>query len=191
MCHVMATKMQHSSSSEGDGSSTTDGDASTSPPIVAVVGAAHLPGIEYLWNTGKWQQMCPKDKPLSDADVMQSPEVTIDEMIKPGAGLKRGMLEAMMRLSVSGQVLYDIENHFPPLPESETEAYNWIMEMYGTNRMQLASLPKDLLQKIVDGYECDYWEQLQPLRQVRLMNGGPGYSPEIGMALRALNFEFQ
>jgi hypothetical protein len=56
--------------------------------------------------------------------------------------------------------------------------------------MQLAALPPALLPQLcgaLPGYKMD--SVLQPLQQLRPVNGGPGWDPELGMMLRGLNFD--
>jgi hypothetical protein len=76
-----------------------------------------------------------------------------------------------------------------PLPEHELHAYEGTSEVYGSCRMLLASLNRDLLDRVAVGYGCNFWEELQPLREIRPMNGGPGYSKALVKMLRGLNFE--
>lgn len=39
------------------------------------------------------------------------------------------------------------------------------------------------------GWRCDMWDVLAPVRAVRPVNGGPGYDRELVLDLRTLNFE--
>ncbi len=39
------------------------------------------------------------------------------------------------------------------------------------------------------GWNCDMWDVLAPVRAVRPVNGGPGYDRELVLDLRTLNFE--
>ena len=39
------------------------------------------------------------------------------------------------------------------------------------------------------GWNCDLWDVLAPVRAVRPVNGGPGYDQELVLDLRTLNFE--
>jgi len=52
-------------------------------------------------------------------------------------------------------------------------------------------LSKEQLAKVCSGWKCDPWELLEPLRKVRVANGGPGYDLELIESLRTLNFEFR
>ncbi len=72
------------------------------------------------------------------------------------------------------------------------EAYEWTAEIWSSTRMQLAALPREQLSDVCGGVPgVDMWDVLQPLRELRPVNGGPGWSSDLGMDLRALNFEFQ
>lgn len=132
-----------------------------------------------------------------------------------------------------------------PLPEREAVAAEAVKEVYGSPRMQLASLPKGLLDQLIVGLPrgTDFQEVgcsacvfdvgssdrvrlsstspcegagngfrtctvtccpalpkrclpciaqvLQSLRDIRPMNGGPGYSEDMVMYVRGLNFELE
>lgn len=39
------------------------------------------------------------------------------------------------------------------------------------------------------GWRCDMWEVLAPVRAVRPLNGGPGFDRDLVLDLRTLNFE--
>jgi len=41
----------------------------------------------------------------------------------------------------------------------------------------------------LQGWQCDMWDVLAPVRAVRPVNGGPGYDKELVLDLRTLNFE--
>lgn len=208
MCHVLddlaAQPPAENATADGaaDAASTAGNSADSSNGghsrlVVAVVGAAHLPGLKQLWDSGRWAEMCPRAKALSESPVMQAPPVDPSDMSRRGAGLKRGLMEATIGLSVGSAVLEDLAASLPPPPAdgmggaaaAEAEAYAWSSEMYCTNRMQLAALPRDLLARVCSGYQCDPYEAFAPFRAVRLSQGGPGWSEDVGMALRGLNFD--
>jgi hypothetical protein len=75
------------------------------------------------------------------------------------------------------------------LPATEVEAYEATLEIYGSCRMLLAPLDKELLAKVVQGQGCDFWEVLEPVRRVRPVHGGPGWDLGLLQVLRELNFD--
>ena len=92
---------------------------------------------------------------------------------------------------MSQEVLQDVADVLPPIqdPEQET-AHQWAFEIYSSFRMQLAVLPDALLQQVCGAVQgCSMEELLQPLRQLRPVNGGAGWDEENGLQLRGLNFD--
>jgi hypothetical protein len=93
---------------------------------------------------------------------------------------------------VPPEVLQDLEDHLPALPEEEEVQRQGVFETYSSHRMQLAALPQPLLQQVCGAVKgVDLEEVLQPLRDIRPMNGGPGWNEDMVMQLRALNFELE
>lgn len=190
------------------------------PLVVLVVGSAHLPGLDYMWRTKYWKELLGSpdlmtSELMSAPDVLKMgqpvPVATVDvdkvdtepvrDAVKravaaaaeAGAadlGLRRGLVEALLRLQCTSEILADLDLVLPPVPEGESQQVkDMVAEIWGTMRMQLACLPPDMLQQVVAGNNCDFSELLAPLRALRPLNKGPGYDQEIMMALRALNFE--
>lgn len=62
-------------------------------------------------------------------------------------------------------------------------------EIYGTTRMLLSCLPRDELELVCGGWECNMWEVLAPLRAVRPVNSGPGCDIELALDLQMLYLE--
>jgi hypothetical protein len=91
------------------------------------------------------------------------------------------------------QVLDDMQDTLPPVPEEGTEAdaRAWAWEIYSSTRMQLAALPDDLLQQVCGEVGRGNPGQgfLASLRAMRPVAGGAGWDKEVGMGLRALNFD--
>ncbi|GLI71608.1 hypothetical protein VaNZ11_016873 [Volvox africanus] len=161
--------------------------------LALVVGSAHLAGLEYLWRSGRWREVVGSgnvNQPLTASQLLAAPPPSSsDTPDEPQYGLRRGLMEALLRLSVTKQVLSDLESVLGPVPEQQMQSYTSVQEVYGAFRMQLASLPRDLLERLVEGLGCTFYEILQPLRDIRPMNGGPGYSQDMVMYVRGLNFE--
>ncbi|KAF6258087.1 hypothetical protein COO60DRAFT_1460861 [Scenedesmus sp. NREL 46B-D3] len=164
------------------------------PAVALVVGSAHLPGLEELWNNSAWQGLVGPDglssSSSSSSPVMQAPRVDHVAMQQPGAGAKRGLLEAVLQLSVPPEVLQDVQDVLPPVPDDQAEARQITHEIYSTFRMQLAALPEPLLQQVCGSVKgCTLQELVQPLRAIRPVNGGQGWDMAVVMQLRTLNFD--
>lgn len=105
------------------------------------------------------------------------------------AGVRRALLECVMAARTSEAVVADMARCLGPIDEAHREAYEAMHEVYGTCRMQLACMDRAMLERIASGYECDFWQVLEPVRRVRPSNGGPGWTAELVEELRGLNFE--
>lgn len=157
--------------------------------LALVVGSAHLPGLKHLWESGKWRELVGGGSgDLGASQLLACPRLPAPDT-DPQYGLRRGLMEAMLRLSVTREVLADVDQVLGPVPPREGLAVEAIREVYGSPRMQLASLPREVLDVAVKGLGCDFHEVLQPMRDIRPMHGGPGYSEDMVMYVRGLNFE--
>jgi len=127
----------------GDGGAATSAaleqglDASPRP-IAAVFGAAHLPGLRRLWESGEWRALLAAggsgersaDGPLDAAaalllassPLLSAPEVDPSSLLTPQAGARRGLLEALLAESVTDEVLADLDGHLLPIPPLPTTA---------------------------------------------------------------------
>ena len=94
-----------------------------------------------------------------------------------------------MRLRCTDRVIKDMFGTLGPVPEDQREAYDAVHEIYSTCRMLMAVLDRPLLEQVVSGLDCDFWEQLEPLRTVRPVNGGSGWDRDLIVELRGLNFQ--
>ena len=103
--------------------------------------------------------------------------------------MHRALAESVLALRAPWQVVAELQQVLGPVPESDQEAYEATAEIYGTCRMLLAPLDRELLSKVVTGVGGEFWELLEPLRLVRPINGGPGYDLDLLQELRGLNFE--
>jgi len=168
----------------------------TSPcsSVVLVVGAGHLPGIKYLWNGGRWREMVGSPDLTTSAIMSTQPSRRGARVVghmedARATGLRRGLLLALMRMCVTAEVMEDMDTVLGAVPDAQMPAVEAISEIYGSTRTMLACLPRDLLAQVCSGYKCDMYEALEPLRALRPMNGGPGYSEEMVQYVRSLNFE--
>jgi hypothetical protein len=149
--------------------------------VVGVVGASHLAGIQRLWRDGSWRQ-------IIEAGVMEIPN-RVDGEPPEVSGVRRALFDSVIRLTCRGDVMQDIEITLGGVPAEASDIYDLSRELYGSSRMLLAVLDKDQLHGVCRGWRCNMWEILTPLREVRPVNGGPGYDKELIMQLRTLNYE--
>jgi len=148
-------------------------------------------GIKALWDSGEWQQLIAAPD-LKSSPLMTHPPLDASDMQRPGSGAKRGLLDAVLALSVTEEVLQDLEAHLPPVPADQEEERALAFELYSAQRVQLAALPRAVLERVCScarGCEAggDMWEVLAPLRALRPVNGGPGWDEDAVMGLRALD----
>jgi alkylhydroperoxidase family enzyme len=155
--------------------------ANTPPPL-----RRPSPGIRALWESGEWQSLLGAPD-LAASPLMAAPAAPAAP--PAGAGARRGLLDAVLALSVTQDVLMDADAHLPAVPEEEEEARALAFEFYSARRTQLAALPRELLARVAScarGCEegADMWEVLAPLRAVRPVNGGLGYDEALVVQLR-------
>uniref|UniRef100_A0A7R9V4Q4 Uncharacterized protein n=1 Tax=Chlamydomonas euryale TaxID=1486919 RepID=A0A7R9V4Q4_9CHLO len=170
------------------GSLAQGGPASPASSVVLVVGRSHLDGLRFLWAEQRWQGLVGAAA-LSDSQLMSVPQPPKEDVASRGAGVRRGLLHAMMRQMVTQEVMADMANVLGPVPQPQLQAVDAIEEIYTCNRMMLAALPPELLKEVVAGFNCDFEDVLAPYRDIRAVNGGCVYSEEIVTQLRSLNFE--
>eukprot|EP00803_Ostreobium_quekettii_P000587 evm.model.scf_882.5 EVM.evm.TU.scf_882.5 scf_882:18796-20208(+) len=149
--------------------------------VCGVVGLDHLEAVAGLWASG------------GSDDVLSSAEPAGEEE-EPGSrrwcdGVKRGIMENAVGLGALEGVLQDLRTTLGPVADDQLEAYTLTEEIYASQRMQLACLPRDLLESVCGGREVSMWSTLEPLRRLRPVNGGPGYDAGVAEDLRMLNFE--
>ena len=171
--------------SAGNGNGGSGGDGAK---VALVVGSAHLPGLRALWASGRWRELVAADA-LADSPLLRAPQLSAADLAAPGAGARRGMLDALMGLSVPGEVLADMDAALPPVPEELELERQYAWEVYSSQRAQLAALPRDLLDRVASGPArgASMWDALAPVRAVRPVNGGKGWDEDLVMALRALD----
>ena len=150
--------------------------------VVGVVGASHLSGMHQLWPEGTWRE-------IIAAGAMELPEKRGDNETPEQFGVRRALFDGVIRLTCRDDVTIDIAETLGEPPFASMEAYELTHELYGNSRMLLATLNRDQLEEVCQGWRCDMWDVLAPLRVVRPVNGGPGYDPELVLELRTFNFE--
>lgn len=171
--------------------------------IVGLVGRGHLPGLAELWESNTWQDLLttrttPMDSNTSDDG---DDELYIDSQSEV-YGVRRALFDGILRLTCQSDVLDDVARTLPDLDlnlDSKQErrsssipaweAYHSTHEIYGNCRMLLAALSREELEAVCQGWRCDMYDLLEEVRKVRPVNGGKGWSEELVMKLRMLNFE--
>ncbi|DBA73904.1 TPA: hypothetical protein ACH3X2_009555 [Trebouxia sp. C0005] len=151
--------------------------------VVGVVGIAHVPGIIQQWNSDK--RDCTPEHPYTSA----APPLQVQAGGGAMQGVRRALLERFIELSCSSAVHADMQRQLSSLPAEAVHPYALTRELYGSPRMLLAMLPQDHLHKVCSGWNCDMWDVLKPVRDVRLRYGGPGFNEELLWELRQLYFD--
>ncbi|KAI8465493.1 MAG: hypothetical protein J3K34DRAFT_525292 [Monoraphidium minutum] len=159
--------------------------------VALVVGSAHLPGIKSLWDSGAWAGLVGGGE-LASSPLMSAPSLSPADMAAPGAGARRGMLDAVISLSVTDEVLQDLEASLPAVPDDQSEERQLAFEFYSAQRTQLAALPRAVLERacgVLPGHAAggSMWDVLAPLRAARPVNGGRGWDLALVEELRALD----
>ena len=149
--------------------------------VVGVVGASHIPGMSKLWESQSWSNIA--------NDAVTAPTTRPEDERPESFGVRRALFDGVIRLTCRADVTYDAAMTLGPPPPESMDAYELTSELYGSTRMLLATLTREQLKQVCSGWRCDPWDFLEPLRNVRPCNGGPGYDEELVMHLRTLNFE--
>jgi hypothetical protein len=113
--------------------------------IVGVVGASHVPGMTKLWESNAWEEIAARAAQVPDA-LDEDPEQF---------GIRRALFDAVIRMTCRGDVSIDAAMTLGPPPAEAMDAYELTSELYGTTRMLLATLPKEKLEKVCSGWNCD------------------------------------
>jgi hypothetical protein len=126
---------------------------------------------------------------VAGSPLLAAPQLGPADAAAPGAGARRGVLDALMLLSVPEEVLRDMDLYLPPVPEDQELERQYAFELYSSQRMQLATLPPQLLERVVSGPAkgARFSGVLEPLRRLRPINGGPGWDEGAVMDIRALD----
>ena len=154
--------------------------------IVGVVGASHLPGLRQSWDAPGFLD---GSAGAADAALTTVPAGAATEETAEQAGVRRALLDGVIRLTCRGDVSEDVQRELGPVAEASAEAHAWAAELYGNSRMLLAALDRGQLAQVCGGWRCDMWEVLAPLRAARPVNGGTGLDVDLTVSLRVLNFD--
>lgn len=167
--------------------------------VVGVLGEAHLPGLQSLWESGEWRALLDRmdggsdsDSQLSDttaySDGVGGMETPTPPLLAPNeeVGVRHALLESVIRQKSVSSVVSDLRRALS-IPDESWEAYCWAHELYASPRMMLATLTREQLQRVCSGWQCDMWDVLAPLRAARPVNGGSGLAVELTADLRDLH----
>jgi hypothetical protein len=164
-------------------------------PIVAVVGAWHVPGLVHLWEGGRWKAMVEEaeaDPPTEEAWAAAEAAKT-GGRLSPGAalGVGRALVDALLRFTATADGgVGEVDPSAVAVPGGvEGEAAAAVTaELWGSTRMLLALLPPELLPRVASGWRKELDEVLAPLRAARPVNGGAGADEAALTIVRGLNF---
>ena len=165
----------------------------TGPCAVAVVGSDHVQGI-----LANWGHPAKNDVPSTDNKTAlpggdqthqhgHAATICVDSQLESQhIGVRRALLESVLRLQTQPAVLEDLETVLGPVADEVYEYYGATYELYGTTQMLLACAPsREDLALVCGGWRCDMWgEVLGAVRAVRPVQGGSAYAPELTLALR-------
>jgi len=157
-------------------------EAGAGATVVGVVGSSHLGGMRRLWATDGWREVLA-------SGALELPKDCGEGESSEQIGVRRALFDGVIRLTCRNDVTNDIYETLGPPPEESFDVYDLTHELYGSSRMLLATLGKDQLEEVCQGWRCDMWEVLAPLRDIRPVNGGRGYDEELVMQIRQLNYE--
>ncbi|CAG9463091.1 unnamed protein product [Pedinophyceae sp. YPF-701] len=172
-------------------------------PVVCVVGASHLPGMlkelrdpaRAAWTSAQWEEIA---RPLLDV-----PAGTFQDLLRSSptgalgaeeTAVKRALLEATLRLQVTDDVLQDLATCLGDAgtePGAAAEAYGIATETYYTSQMMMASVERDVLDKVCQGWPrgTDMWEVLDEVRRVKPSQGGRGFDFQVlDESLRCMHY---
>ena len=145
--------------------------------VVGIVGSAHVDAIAALHAAAS--------PALDDvASLLHAPEVQED----PTYGCRRAIMERLLLLRCPPEMVAAAQEDLGEVGFSQAPSYEDTHECYASSRMLLACLTKEQLAAVasVRRGQPEFWEVLQPLRNVRPSLGGTGYSDQALDMLRKL-----
>ena len=153
--------------------------------VVAVIGVDHIAGVSRIYR----DNFAAAENDAKIAELNAAPEGAPDSM-----GVRVALAQRLMGLrcppalvdDVMRTLSWDVQN----LSAADANEFELVSEVYGSPRMLMACVEdKKLLDAVIGGFKCDYSEEvLAPVRAVRPINGGKGYSDEIVNALRTSSY---
>ena len=155
--------------------------------VVAVVGSDHLAGVEKRWeemvNSGGSSRA--SDEEIED--LLQAPETSQEHI-----GSRLAIMQRLLGLRCTESLVTDafeaLDQDMNKLQGDEIIAFNATAEIYGAPRMLLAAAGETDMEAfecaVGSAKGCDFMETLLPMRQVRPVNGGVGWSEDAIVWLR-------
>ena len=132
--------------------------------IVGIVGSAHLEALSAAFAAAQ--------QPLDPSLLLTAPPPPDAS----GLGARQALLERLLALRCPAEALTETLAGMAELPEVEAATFAAVREVYGSARMLLAVLPPEQLARIACGLGSDFYAQLAPLRELRFLRGGPGFT---------------
>jgi len=149
--------------------------------VVAVIGVDHVEGVARIYkdafaaaeNEAKAQELCVVPDASADAPGVR---IALAQRLM-GLRCPPALVDDVMRTLSS-----DVQN----LSANDMIEFELASEVYGSARMLMACVEdKEVLDAVVGGFNCDFSEDvLAPIRAVRPLNGGKGYSEDVINTLR-------
>jgi hypothetical protein len=152
--------------------------------VVAVLGADHVPGVEKRWRSFVDGSATPPTPDEIDA-LNTAPDTAEDDI-----GVRLAIMQRLLGLRCTESLVNDanaaLDADLDALKGEDIIAFNATSEIYGAARMLLACVnDRDVFDAVIGGRGgCDFGDVLSPMRDVRPMNGGKGWSEEALLWLR-------
>lgn len=147
--------------------------------VCGVVGIDHLEAVAGFWDSGISEELLNEGTGGAGTPVGGS----------WCNGVKRGIMENAVALGAREEIVEDLQSTLGGIETEHLYAYNLTNELFASQRMQLASLSRDTLSSVCEGWNCSMWTILEPVRRLRPINGGTGFDTTIVNDLRLLNFQ--
>lgn len=146
------------------------------------MGAEHINVMNDLWSSKMFLKVI-EGMQSRQSDPKHIPD---DANEHENVGYKHAILESLVRLSASDQVLTDLKNEIGDVPEQYKNDYWFMLELYSSTRMLLATLNKEELAQVCCGWNCDIWDLLAKYRAARPANGAKVLDLDLITELRGL-----
>jgi hypothetical protein len=148
------------------------------------LGADHVPGVEKRWRSFVDGSATPPTPDEIDA-LNTAPDTAEDDI-----GVRLAIMQRLLGLRCTESLVNDanaaLDADLDALKGEDIIAFNATSEIYGAARMLLACVnDRDVFDAVIGGRGgCDFGDVLSPMRDVRPMNGGKGWSEEALLWLR-------
>ena len=149
--------------------------------VVAVIGVDHVEGVTRIY----------KDTFASAENEARAEELcVIPDASADAPGVRIALAQRLMGLRCPPALVDDVERTLSSdvqnLNANDMIEFELASEVYGSARMLMACVEdKEVLDAVVGGFNCDFSEDvLAPIRAVRPLNGGKGYSDDVINTLR-------